>query len=898
MNRIFRLSGTTVVFLLLMIFSRNINAETYSSFNIRNIKFVFNNINDEKNSDNYRSLLNIKSGDRYNNKKIRLSMQNLYKMGSYSNIEVKIRKINRNELDLIFLLYSKFKIRKIKINSIRGINQREVRKSLLSLRENTFLEKENLEKSKKEFEGFMKSRGFFEPDINYRLIKDKFNVTIIFIINPGNSVDINRIFFRGDNQNIYNRLKNKLDDKKYVPYRFVRTVEEFKEELKNERFYFPEISINEVFLNKDKTLVNLYISVNPGFQYVFRFIGIKGKMEFISSIWKKKVFEKWAERESRARISAHFRNRGYLNMKISSEIKTEKNKKIISFIVEKKERFILGKINFLGNKFFSSKVLKDVITIDDLIFDKLFFLRLNSIRVDQEVLKWFYYYKGFPLAKIETSLEFRKKVAYVKYNIIEGRRFKIDSFLFRGNNLINSKKLESLTVNKANDPFVQKQVNEDIENIRNFYYSNGFDEVKIKPDISPGTDKSILIDIDEGTKFKFGNLIIVGASGDQKKLIRKLFPLKYGNDFNRVKIENFRREIDRSSIFSDINTMKVKKGNIIDVLVLTDANRSKYLGFGIGYEERTGVRFTFEYQKKNIFRSYSTFSALIQVGLNERRGEISYETPFIFGNRINSSLKIWEENEIYRSYKFNRYGISESLVKKLTPFSYILTSLSWYRTKLLELNVAETVFDRLDVPFDTTALTFSYVIDKRDNPFFPTKGDFFATDLKFAFPVFEKDYSFLRFRWGYQKNFRLLKNGIFSFSIRNGFATNNVPITERFFGGGSNTFRGTRNDKLGSLDEETGEPFGGNSLLLLNFEATFPLYLIPIEDLYYSIFADFGNIYRFASEYSIGNLQKAIGFGLRIKSPIGLLRFDIAYNIDRRESVSPVAFHIGIGNAF
>ncbi len=81
-------------------------------------------------------------------------------------------------------------------------------------------------------------------------------------------------------------------------------------------------------------------------------------------------------------------------------------------------------------------------------------------------------------------------------------------------------------------------------------------------------------------------------------------------------------------------------------------------------------------------------------------------------------------------------------------------------------------------------------------------------------------------------------------------------------------------------------------------EATFPLYIVPVEDLYYAVFADFGNIYRYADEFSMENLQKAIGIGLRLKSAIGLLSFDIAYNIEKRESVSPVAFHIGIGNVF
>jgi len=367
-------------------------------------------------------------------------------------------------------------------------------------------------------------------------------------------------------------------------------------------------------------------------------------------------------------------------------------------------------------------------------------------------------------------------------------------------------------------------------------------------------------------------------------------------DFNRLLFEKNKNRIEKNSVFSEVKYIKLKNGNIIDLMIIMTPNKSKYLGFGIGYEERTNARLTFEYQKKNIFRSYSTLSALIQFGLKERRGIIVLDTPSVFSGGIDSSLKIWEENEIYRSYKFNRYGVSESFVKKISPYSYILASLSWYRTKLLELDIAESGIDRINTPFNTTSLNLSYVIDSRDDPFLPAKGEFFSTDIKFAFPLFEKDYSFFRFRWGYQKNIRFLKRGIFSFSLRNGFASGNLSITERFFGGGINTFRGISNDNLGPLDSVTGEPGGGNAMLLINLESTFPFYLIPIENFYYSVFLDIGNIYKGVNEFALKNIERALGIGIRIKTAIGLLKFDVAYNFRKRENVNPIVFHIGIGN--
>lgn len=894
----FKISLIAFVLFNIVFPGSNLFSSIYSSMKVNNVEFQFAESAGKIHTDSLRSLIEVIPGQYYNQKKIRNSLQNLYNVGYFSDIEAKVVILSKELLKVIFKLRSRPKISKIDINYVPGVSSGDLKKAIHSIRKNVFLDREEVLKSLEEIRSFMNSRGFFNPVIRHTIKVHGLKAMVLFNIEKGEVTKLNRIYVKGDEKGIVKKENEifKLDN--YIPHVFSENMMMIEKELKDIGYFFPQIRIKEVFLNKYKTLANVYLELDPGFKYTISIVGIKKKFNFVTDIWKKKVFEKWAERESRARIKVYLRNSGFLNAEVNSEIKTEKNEKFIIFNVKKNERFILGKIAFEGNRLISSKILRNVITVDDIIFNRIFHLRINSVRVDSEVLKWFYYYKGFPFVKIKAALEFKKRTVNLKYLINEGEKFIVDSVLFKGNKLVNTAILTSILKTRSSDPFVQRKLNEDLEELRSYYYRKGFEDIRIDMEVTSGKNKSILINIDEGSRFNFGKLIIIGASRDQTRLLKKLFPLKRGENFNRMKIESFKNEIDRSSIFSEIKIRKILNDKTFNVLLATEQNTSKYLGFGIGYEERTGIRFTFEYQKKNFLRTYSTFSALVQVGLKERRGEISYETPYVFGTDISSSLKIWEENELYRSYKFNRYGISESLVKKLTNDSYILSSLSWYRTKLLDLSVSGGGIDIVDVPYDITALNLSFVKDKRDDPFLPTKGSFFSTDIKFAMPLLQSDFSFLRFRWGYQKNTRFLKNGIFSFSVRNGFATNDVPITERFFGGGSSTFRGTRNDKLGSLDSDTGEPYGGNALLLFNLEATFPLYLVPVKDLYYAVFADFGNIYRYADEISIGNIQKAIGLGLRLKSSIGVLSFDIAYNIERRESVSPIAFHIGIGNVF
>ena len=128
-----------------------------------------------------------------------------------------------------------------------------------------------------------------------------------------------------------------------------------------------------------------------------------------------------------------------------------------------------------------------------------------------------------------------------------------------------------------------------------------------------------------------------------------------------------------------------------------------------------------------------------------------------------------------------------------------------------------------------------------------------------------------------------------------------LSITERFFAGGSHSFRGTRNDRLGPInldsDNPEGEPEGGNILLLLNLEATVPSLLLPVENLYYTFFADVGNVFGKSSDLNLKKMERALGFGLKYRTPLGPIRLDFAFNL-RKAAEQNFLVQIGIGNVY
>lgn len=149
-----------------------------------------------------------------------------------------------------------------------------------------------------------------------------------------------------------------------------------------------------------------------------------------------------------------------------------------------------------------------------------------------------------------------------------------------------------------------------------------------------------------------------------------------------------------------------------------------------------------------------------------------------------------------------------------------------------------------------------------------------------------------------------------------------IPLPERFFAGGGTSLRGFALNQAGPRDPCTGFPVGGQALLVLNQEFRFPLRLPFVgAQLGGALFYDGGNVYsrldritlRAYSPKPIFTLQDpslppsatnptlcvynctnelnyfahTVGFGIRYATPVGPIRIDLGYQINRPFFVVP-----------
>jgi outer membrane protein insertion porin family len=207
-------------------------------------------------------------------------------------------------------------------------------------------------------------------------------------------------------------------------------------------------------------------------------------------------------------------------------------------------------------------------------------------------------------------------------------------------------------------------------------------------------------------------------------------------------------------------------------------------------------------------------------------------------------------------------------------------------------------------------LTLSVTRSTRDDFLDPTRGSFTSVAFEFGPEILGSTYGYSRYFGQYFKYFPLLKPGfvpfqedvskprfVYATGIRlgliRGLSTDQVLPTERFYAGGGTTVRGFEQDTLGPLDEY-GEPKGGNAMLVLNNELRFPM--VSVFD---GVgFVDIGNVFPDIKDFRFSELRKTAGFGLRLRLPSLMLRFDYGFKLDRRPGESRGAFFFSIGQAY
>ncbi len=652
------------------------------------------------------------------------------------------------------------------------------------------------------------------------------------------------------------------------------------------------------------------------------------------------------------KIQEKYVEKGYFLAEVTSRIEERPDNQVdVVFVVNEQAKVQVKEVRFIGNAHVPADDLHKVMQTRE--GSLLSFLsdagtyREEALQRDLQALQALYLDRGYVTIKLGTpavALSPDRRLIYITIPVEEGEQYTIGKLAFDGQLLDQEPKLRRLLRTKSGATFSRADVAADLFAMGDVYKDLGHAYANVSPLTTTDAEKRIVdltFDVQPGKMVSFERIEVVGNEKTRDKVIRRELRIFEGERFSGSALRTSRQRVTALGFFetADITT---KPGTADDKIVATVEVKERPTGtfqLGMGFSSYENFILTGQVSQQNFFGWGQTLSLQIQWSKIRQLGQIQFVEPYFLDTRWTFAFDLYMTEGIYTT--FTRRSVGGSLT-----WGYELSGLSrwWGFAKRLEdmRLFATYTNERVDVTaaqLETTALSqfksgttssvrLSLQWDKRDNRLFPSKGFFVALSGEAAPPelapsaIFGREVNlFTRYSLD-GRYYHPIWRGLVARAkltlglIRDWDADHKVPISELFYVGGINSVRGYRYLSISPLTSNTSSTApdsatrqvatGGDKQAILNFELEFPLF--GEAGIRGVVFSDLGNSFA-RGQYSDPavslSLYKSVGFGLRWFSPIGPLRFEWGFPLNRRKDRAtgnyidePFDFQFTIGNFF
>jgi outer membrane protein insertion porin family len=644
--------------------------------------------------------------------------------------------------------------------------------------------------------------------------------------------------------------------------------------------------------NAEENTVRLDVTVEPGQETVIDTEGQISDEEIrkLVPIFEEGAYDPDLIREGRDRIIEYLQQEGYFDATVDGPDivpSTPDSPFRVRFIVKKGERHRVKSVQFRGNLAFKSEEIQKRIRVHPAAVLNRGLFSDALVKADVTTIQNMYRSAGYEAAFVEFHREedSTKHEIHVIFEIIENNRYPIEKVVFEGNMTMPEEDLRAAIHLKEEDLYSPEKAEEARQDLTRFYYKNGFPDARIEAaaDRNPETSGRLLTyRITEGRMYRVGQILIAGNTLTTEKYIRRASALKEYTPFNPEDVLEGQRKLYATGLFRHVDIVALDRdtGELRTVLIQVEEAKPIVFTPGIGIKEYAGPRINLDVSHNNILGGNRALGARFRIGLYEQQFQTSYHEPRLFNHEsLDGYATLTIENRNQVSFKSNDVEFSLQVRKRLSATKNVFTTASYQTVNLKDIKVAPIVrrFPDLVGIIQIARVGVSYVTDNRDDPLDPKRGVLTSSTFQIASKGLGSEVDFLSLfnQTTYQR-----KSGVGTLALSNRIGwkvpygdTLELPITERYFGGGSTTLRGFDVD-------EAGPPGGGQLLTIQNFEYRVPIKTFSFGTLGGAAFYDTGTVFERPSDFSFTDYTHSAGLGLRFLTPLGPVRFDVGFNLN------------------
>ena len=498
----------------------------------------------------------------------------------------------------------------------------------------------------------------------------------------------------------------------------------------------------------------------------------------------------------------------------------------------------------------------------------------------------------------------------VTYHVMENPAF--TNVNITGNTVLDEKKAAGFFDLEENKIINLKDVNTRVQRLEEEYRQAGYILARVT-DIHMDKDGTLNITVNEGIVEDFK---VKGNVKTKDYVITREMKLKKGKPFNAKDARRSMQRIYNLGYFEDVN-IKLNPGkepNSVEVEISVVEMNTGVFGIGAGYSNADGFVGMISIGDKNFRGTGDSVNIRWEFGGEDNANyDFSYTKPWIDDKETKATLNLYDITNEYADYNIDGDEIArydkkrrgqELTFSRKTDNEFISNYVTLKNREDIYEGMADgyendkdqyyedrfndsyyykdwmpkTAAERRKENFGTTrSITLGRVFDSRDNIYDPHEGKRIGYSIEWA--GLGGDFDFTKFTADYRYYYRAGGESVWALNLGAGYVDGDMPLSQRFSMGGSDTLRGYEDDQ-----------FRGNSMLRATLEYRFPI----VKKVQGVLFTDNGYAWdkRHEDEFDLGLIKNSFGVGLRINSPLGPVKLDYGYGEDGGK------FHFSFGGQF
>ena len=633
----------------------------------------------------------------------------------------------------------------------------------------------------------------------------------------------------------------------------------------------------------------------------------------------------------------------------------------VVFEMNEAPRVYLTDIYVSGTKYYSELEIKRFILSSEIDCvswaNQSGLFREEMINQDLSVITQHYLKKGYIkvfVDKPEVTLIHNPDYSRVdvRLNITEGDQYFIGKIEVSGDVLGDQEILKEdllLEEGEIYNPFLQ---NRDRSGISEIYHEQGYAFVRVIPETVINEETKIVdvtFRVVKGEKAYIGRLEIAGNVETRDHVIRREFEVQEEELFNGKKLLRSQQNINRLGFFQSgvvlERSPRDQENNMLDILARLKETQTGTFQAQLGYSDFSGFSGGVTISKGNLLGTGRTlrFSAQFAEQSVQQKFDATLIDPRLFDSQVSGSI-FSSRSKLEDSTEFERGIITEN------NYGFSLGMPLYFRDLRFgtQISALDRLFSGSDTDLFKRSVSPSLTYNTVNHPVFPSAGIKTSIRMIQTGTPFGGNIRLREYQLQYQQFWALNKDNTFILMAKGRLGllqeqgSSPIPSEDRYRLGGIDSVRGhnyfnisgpygsieQRNniayrvitDELGYQQTKTYDSrtvglnsselqelkSGGISERLFNLELLFPLSQDENSFVRGVLFMDAGNVNAESRQYQLlgetepefFDLRKSAGFGVRVITPMGVLRFEYGSKLDKRPSETPDRFEFTVSGLF